>query len=302
MVNFTIGSCFVLVLLYICSALTYLNYMSKPIIIAFATQKGGAGKSTVGVHVASALHYLYGYRVAMLDCDYPQNTLYVYRATELGQTKVDENLRQRLSQQGIVPYKVVISSVDKAPASLDELIAADPTLDFILVDTPGTINVTGLPELLARVNYIFMPIQPDMGALASTMAYMKVLTSFLHSSHPESAYQLVGFYAFWNMHLKSERQTNYEKVEQLFAQKQLPLLRSRVENLVGYRERRSTFFSLPEKELAKLGMGSLIMEILSIIAPSQAVTPSGAPIAVPFSSQAQLASPPAPAPSSSLAS
>ena len=53
--------------------------MSEPKVIAFATQKGGAGKSTISVHVASALAYVYGYKVAILDCDYPQNTVQVYR-------------------------------------------------------------------------------------------------------------------------------------------------------------------------------------------------------------------------------
>jgi|GEM_PF-1543127 len=43
----------------------------KPLFIAFSTQKGGVGKSTFTVLVASYLHYLKGLNVAVMDCDYP---------------------------------------------------------------------------------------------------------------------------------------------------------------------------------------------------------------------------------------
>lgn len=46
--------------------------MSKEIFVAFATQKGGIGKTSVTVLVASYLHYVKGYNVAIVDCDYPQ--------------------------------------------------------------------------------------------------------------------------------------------------------------------------------------------------------------------------------------
>lgn len=47
--------------------------MDKEIFIAFATQKGGIGKTTLTVLTASYLHYVKGYNVAVVDCDAPQN-------------------------------------------------------------------------------------------------------------------------------------------------------------------------------------------------------------------------------------
>lgn len=47
----------------------------NPLCIAFASQKGGVGKSTLTVLAASWLHYLHGIRVAVVDCDYPQHTI-----------------------------------------------------------------------------------------------------------------------------------------------------------------------------------------------------------------------------------
>lgn len=44
----------------------------KPVFIAFSTQKGGVGKTTFTVLAASYLHYVLGYHVIVVDCDYPQ--------------------------------------------------------------------------------------------------------------------------------------------------------------------------------------------------------------------------------------
>ena len=64
--------------------------MSKEIFIAFATQKGGIGKTSVTVLVASYLHYVKGYNVAIVDCDYPQNSIVDMREREV--RLIDENL------------------------------------------------------------------------------------------------------------------------------------------------------------------------------------------------------------------
>ena len=245
--------------------------MKQPHVIAFATQKGGAGKSTIGTHMASALSYLYGYKVAMLDCDYPQNTLHTYRLHEQGLLQNDKAFQERLLKQGLAPYPIAISSMEKAVDSVEKL--AGQGYDFILVDTPGTVNVAGLPELLLRVDHIFLPMEPDMGTIASTMSYMAILGDFIQTQRPES--NLVGFYAFWNKFIKAERRTVYTKTETLFKEKGFPLLNSRVESLVSIKEKRSTMFSLPEKELSKLGLGRLIMEILEMVLGKGTITPSG---------------------------
>jgi cellulose biosynthesis protein BcsQ len=254
--------------------------MSEPIVIAFATQKGGAGKSTIGVHVASALAYVYGYKVAVLDCDYPQNTVQVYRNNELQKIKTDESFSNRLLNQGITPYPVSISSVEKAVDSIEALEKQD--FDFILVDTPGTINITGLPELLRMVQYIFLPMEADQGTVASTVGYMQVLASFLKSAQPDpDESNLLGYYAFWNRYVKAEKKATYDNIEGFFKEKGLPLLQSRVELLIGYKEKRSTLFALPERELEKLGLGKLIMEILYIVLGPGKTTPSGKAIEMP---------------------
>ena len=45
--------------------------MNKTTFVAFSTQKGGAGKTTLTVLMASYLHYVKGINVGVIDCDFP---------------------------------------------------------------------------------------------------------------------------------------------------------------------------------------------------------------------------------------
>lgn len=47
--------------------------------VAFATQKGGSGKTAITVLVAGYLHYRLGCPLAVIDCDFPQYSLYEMR-------------------------------------------------------------------------------------------------------------------------------------------------------------------------------------------------------------------------------
>ena len=49
--------------------------MSKTRFVAFATQKGGIGKSTITALVANYFHNVKGFNVAVIDCDEPQYNL-----------------------------------------------------------------------------------------------------------------------------------------------------------------------------------------------------------------------------------
>ncbi|MBT5929291.1 division plane positioning ATPase MipZ [Paracoccaceae bacterium] len=109
-------------------------------IIAVGNEKGGAGKSTVSMHVASALARM-GHRVGALDLDLRQKTLGRYI----------ENRTQFSTQNNITlpsPNFVALPEID--PDSLkpgenvyDHRLSAavaelEPASDFILIDCPGS--------------------------------------------------------------------------------------------------------------------------------------------------------------------
>ena len=56
----------------------------EPLFVALSNQKGGVGKSTFTVLFASYFHYLKGYNVLVVDCDYPQHSISTMRDWEVG--------------------------------------------------------------------------------------------------------------------------------------------------------------------------------------------------------------------------
>ena len=104
----------------------------EPIYLAFSTQKGGAGKTTLTVLVASYLHYVKGYDVAVIDCDYPQHSIAEMRERDLKQALEDDHYKRmayeqftRLNKKG---YPVIESSTEKAIDDADRITGQASTL------------------------------------------------------------------------------------------------------------------------------------------------------------------------------
>lgn len=109
-------------------------------IIVVGNEKGGAGKSTVSMHVATALARM-GHKVGTLDLDLRQKSLARYI----------DNRRRYLAAEGLdlpTPHYVELPEVDGASLQPGEnpydhrLSAAvaglEPDCDFILIDCPGS--------------------------------------------------------------------------------------------------------------------------------------------------------------------
>ena len=67
--------------------------------MAFSTQKGGAGKTTLTVLAASYLHYVKGFNVAVIDCDYPQHSIVEMRERDLKLALEDEHYKRLAYEQ-----------------------------------------------------------------------------------------------------------------------------------------------------------------------------------------------------------
>ena len=70
-----------------------------PFYVAFSTQKGGVGKTTFTVLAASYLHYLKGYDVAVVDCDYPQHSIAGMRKRDAETVSSDEEYKRMAYEQ-----------------------------------------------------------------------------------------------------------------------------------------------------------------------------------------------------------
>ncbi len=109
-------------------------------IIVFGNEKGGSGKSTTAMHVATALAHL-GHRVGGLDLDLRQRSFGRYLENRQGSIAArDLDLPS--------PFLIDLPEIDRASLGPDEniydkrLSAAvadlDPRCDFIVIDCPGS--------------------------------------------------------------------------------------------------------------------------------------------------------------------
>ena len=109
-------------------------------IIVVGNEKGGAGKSTVSMHVATALARM-GHRVAVLDLDMRQRTLGRYM----------DNRRRYLTAEALdLPSPEFHELPDADPSRLQPgenpydhrismaIATLEPQADFILIDCPGS--------------------------------------------------------------------------------------------------------------------------------------------------------------------
>ena len=87
--------------------------MKEPVFVAFSTQKGGAGKTTLTVLTASYLYYVRGLSVLVVDCDYPQYSIKEMRDRDVEILRLNSVFRKNFMEQrertGRDPYPILIS-------------------------------------------------------------------------------------------------------------------------------------------------------------------------------------------------
>ena len=90
----------------------------EPLLIAFASQKGGVGKSAFTVLVASILHYQKGLKVGVVDCDSPQHSISRMRDRDIESVQESDFLKVVLYRQHEQirkrSYPVIKSNPEKA--------------------------------------------------------------------------------------------------------------------------------------------------------------------------------------------
>lgn len=186
----------------------------EPKYVAFSTQKGGAGKTTLTVLIASYLHYVKGYNVAIVDCDYPQHSIAEMRERDFKMVEQDEYYKGMAYEQftrleGKRAYPVIESSTEKALSDADAL-SEQGEYDFVFFDLPGTMNNRDLVLALASMDYIIAPIAADRVVMESTLNYMIVVRDNIVNTGKSN---IKAMRLLWNLVDGREKSELYEVYE-----------------------------------------------------------------------------------------
>lgn len=249
--------------------------MNEPTYVAFSTQKGGAGKTTLTVLVASYLYYVKGYNVAVVDCDFPQYSIHDMRQRDMDAVLKDEYYKvmayEQFTRLQKKAYPVVCSRSEKAPEAAEKLIKAGNPPDFIFFDLPGTINSESIVNTLATMDYIFTPIAADRVVMESSVKFATVVNEHLVSTGKSN---IKGLHLVWNMVDGREKTELYEVYEKVCAELALPVLKTFLPDSKRFRKEtgtdrkavfRSTLFPADKTLIRGSNLDKLVDEILTII-------------------------------------
>lgn len=201
--------------------------MEKTKYVAFSTQKGGAGKTTLTVLVASYLHYVKGFNVAIIDCDHPQYSISGIRSRDAEASVKDAHYKKMAFEQikklNKKPYPVTKSKAEDALEVAEKMKAKHPTLDFIFFDLPGTANNNDVICLVSKMNHIFTPIIADRVVLTSSIGYAKTINeAFITIGRGN----VKSIHLVWNMVDGREKTELYDTYEKVFAEHALSVLKT----------------------------------------------------------------------------
>ena len=251
----------------------------KPIFIAFSTQKGGVGKTTFTVLAASYLHYVLGYHVIVVDCDYPQFSINEMRKRDVKGLERNQSLQELAIEQFSRLQKPAYAIFSTSPETAIDMVQGfmekqESTTDFVFFDLPGTINNDGVVSTLSGMDYIFTPISADRISLESTLSFASVIKTGI-TDNPQTDNK--GIFLFWNMVDGREKTPLYAMYETVIAELGLPLLHTAIPNTTRYKKEatdngatlfRSTIFPASRTLLRGSRLKELMEEILTIVKPN----------------------------------
>ena len=111
--------------------------MKEPVFIAFSTQKGGAGKTTLTVLMASYLYYVRGLKVLVVDCDYPQYSIKEMRDRDVEILRINSAFKKNFMEQRERiqrdPYPILITKPTEVPCSTCPLAVWEITYPAVTV-------------------------------------------------------------------------------------------------------------------------------------------------------------------------
>jgi chromosome partitioning protein len=172
-------------------------------VIACCIHKGGTGKTTIAVHLA---HFLASRqkRVLMVDCDTQGNATQIFIEDDSGLAGSSQLFTKQGSKAVVHQAEgsnVLVMPADEDLTEIDSLrdgeeylfrdnlraVAAKHQVDYVVIDTPPTLNMGMLAPLVAS-DFAFSPFKPDPFCFRGISSLTKRIEQIRAQHNPELAF------------------------------------------------------------------------------------------------------------------
>ncbi len=145
-------------------------------VISVFSQKGGVGKSTVSVLLANLFFFKYGFKVAIVDADYPQQSVLKSRKREFKVIQGSKRLQKMFDNiySERLPYPIISANINNCKEVIQQL-KSTSDLDFIFVDAHKRFALEGIKGFLSEINYFLIPAFLDEFSLKAAMDFYTLL-------------------------------------------------------------------------------------------------------------------------------
>ena len=248
---------------------------NTPVSIAVCNQKGGVGKSTFTVLLASYLHYTLQRDVLVVDCDYPQWSIYNQRSRELEILNLSDYHKLMVARQFKGTDRKFWPIVSSTPSDALEKRARQLQSDYhpqiILYDMPGTVNTEGVIETFSKMDCLFLPMKADKIVMESALSFARILSRQLVEN---PAIRLKRIFLFWTMVDRREKTSLYDLYDGIIRQLGLPLMETRLPYRSKFNKElladgtgvgRSTLLAPERAFTADSRIGNLAHEMLTLL-------------------------------------
>ena len=192
------------------------------IVVSFFSAKGGTGKTTFNMSMASFLKYHLGKAVIMLDADTPEYNLYNSRVRELDYKRKNGGI----DESALYPVWKVLDVTPEGIESLaGKLDALRGSVDYVLIDFPGSCVKDDAIWTFARkgvLDLVVIPVDMDPMVLASALQLAEI---FSHTGQ-----KVLLFFNKVHGKIPSEK---YDAVAELFRSRGFRMSECRIKNALA---------------------------------------------------------------------
>ena len=192
------------------------------IVVSFFSAKGGTGKTTFNMSMASFLKYHLGKAVIVLDADTPEYNLYNSRVRELDYKRKNGGI----DESALYPVWKVLDVTPEGIESLaGKLDALRCSVDYVLIDFPGSCVKDDAIWTFARrgvLDLVVIPVDMDPMVLASALQLAEIFT--------HTGQKVLLFFNKVHGKIPSEK---YDAVAELFRSRGFRMSECRIKNALA---------------------------------------------------------------------